>query len=67
LGENNNLTDDQISEYCYRVAVGQIKEDERDQNTIDPKHNILKYLGIGALILIPFGLLLSFFIRKKKK
>jgi len=68
LGENDALADSQINEYCYRLAIGQIKENEQDpNNTINPENNILKYLGISALILIPLGLLLVFFVRKRKK
>lgn len=67
LGENDILTDSQINEYCYKLAIGQINENEQDQNTINPKNNILKYFGIGVLTLITLGLLLAFFIRKRKK
>jgi N-glycosidase YbiA len=68
LGENGILTDSQIDEYCYKVAVGQIDENKQDpNNTINPENSILKYLGISALILIPLGLLLAFFARKRKK
>ena len=67
LEENDILTDSQINEYCYKVAIGQINESEQDQNTINPENNILKYFGIGVLTLITLGLLLAFFIRKRKK
>jgi hypothetical protein len=66
LGENGVLTDNQINEYCYRLAIGQIKENEQEI-LINPENNILKYLGISALILIPLSLLLAFFVRKRKK
>ena len=66
LGENGVLTDSQINEYCYRLAIGQIKENEQEI-LINPENNILKYLGISALILIPLSLLLAFFVRKRKK
>jgi hypothetical protein len=67
LGENSALTDSQINEYCYKIATGQIKENEQNpSNTTNPENNILKYLGIGVLVLIPLGLLLAFLLRKRK-
>lgn len=67
LGENDVLADKLINEYCYKVAVGQINENENNEQSPNPENNILKHLSIGALTLIPLGFLLAFFIRKRKK
>src|SRR5439155_24724362 len=66
LGENDALTDSEINEYCYRLAIGQIKENEQEI-LINRENNILKYLGISALILILLSFFLAFFVRKRKK
>jgi Fe2+ transport system protein B len=73
LGKNATLSDDQINEYCYEVAIGKIIEssinenEKESENTTNPENNILKYAGIGALILIPFGLALIFLLIRKRK
>jgi hypothetical protein len=73
LGENATLIDDQIDEFCYKVAVGEINEslininEQSPNNTSNPENNILKYIGIGALILMPLGLALILLIRKRSR
>jgi hypothetical protein len=72
LEENAVLTDDQINEFCYKVAVGEINEnsiklENNNSEQIKPKeNNILKIVGICAFI-VAGGILLVLLIRKRKK
>lgn len=73
LKETSSLTDKQINEFCYGVAIGEIDEnsiklDENQQKTIKPqKNNPTKVVVISALVLVLFSLLLVLFLKKRKK
>jgi histidine triad (HIT) family protein len=73
LKETSPLTDNQINEFCYRVAIGEINEnsiklDENQQKIIKPQENNLsKIVGISALVLVFFSFLLLLFIKKRKE
>jgi hypothetical protein len=70
LVENAVLTDSQINDYLYKMAIGEIDENKLENNNseqIKPKeNNILKIAGICAFIIVGSGLLVLL-IRKRKK
>ncbi|CAG8770367.1 6874_t:CDS:1, partial [Cetraspora pellucida] len=75
LEKNADLTDSQINDYLYKVAVGEINESsiklDNNSGQINPQENtILKILSIGALILVGgalFVLVIRFITKKKKR
>ncbi|CAG8813994.1 9530_t:CDS:2, partial [Racocetra persica] len=75
LEKNADLTDSQINDYLYKVAVGEINESsiklDNNSGQINPQENtILKIVSIGALILVGgalFILVIRFITKKKKR
>ena len=72
LKETDNLTDNQINEFCYKVATGEIDEnsiktDERGQGKPPQEGNILKIVGIGSLVLFGIAFFILFLKSRRKK
>ena len=74
LAKSGELTEEQINEYLYKQAIGEISEssikvENEEKNIEPPESNLAKtvqIIGIISLILVGFVFLILF-IRKRKK